>query len=279
MNSPDRMLVAWAARSPEVRAVALIGSRSRESPAAPDRADGESDWDFHVITSHPARFANTEWMQAAGFPTPIAYVDRLGVLGSSKKVTVLLPGTELDLVILPAGRLRLARMAMALGLHRRSAGLRRALGDLAIVIRPGYRFLHGAGGWGGFYQKVVAEVPDPRLDDAAVRRLAEGFVCDYVWLQRKLARGEFIAARRMLHRGLAEVNLQLAHELRLRRGELSFPDARRLEQVLAPAAAAELAAPADGTPEELSRAVAHCAGTFRTLMTALRGETWRWPLA
>lgn len=270
-------LAAWAAREASVKAVVLIGSRVRAADDAAGGADAASDWDFHVITSQPEPFARSAWTAALGLGAPLAYVERWGVLGSSRKVSAVFAGGELDLVVLPAGRLQLAAMAMSLGLHRQLPSLHRALGDLAIVIRPGYRFLHGAGAWAPFYARVVAEVADPRLSDVDVRRLAEGFVCDFVWLQRKLDRGELVAARRMLHRGLAEVNFQLAHELKLRRGERTFPDARRLERTGTAADLAALGVGGDGSAEAIRSAAAHCAGTLVGLMAGFAGVPWVWP--
>lgn len=278
MGDPAQSLAAWAARSAAIKAAVLIGSRARPADDRLWQPDAASDWDFHVITSRPEIFAQAGWTAAAGLGAPLAYVDRLGVLGSARKVSAVFPTMEMDLVVLPAGRLQLAQLAMSLGLHRQSAALRRALGDLAIVIRPGWRFLHGAVGWEPFYQKVVAEVPDPRLGDEEIVRLANGFVCDYVWLRRKVERGELAAARRMLHRGLAEVNLRLAHELRLRRGERSFPDGRRLEQILPPAEAARFNVSSTDTAGAIIAAAEQGAALLRELMPGLIGPSWRWPL-
>jgi hypothetical protein len=37
---------------------------------------------------------------------------------------------------------------------------------LAVVIRPGWRFLKGGREWDAFYRRVVAEVDDPRFSAA-----------------------------------------------------------------------------------------------------------------
>ena len=140
--------------------------------------------------------------------------------------------TEADFVVIPERAIRRMRMLVALGLHRRPGKVRRRLQDLAIVIRPGWRFLKGRSRWEPFYRKIVAEVPDPRLGDDVARQLAEGFACDYVWTLRKIVRGELRAAQRMLHRELADTNYRLLHELKLRRGERTFPEARRLDKLV-----------------------------------------------
>ena len=64
------------------------------------------------------------------------------------------------------------------------------------VIRPGWRFLKGGETWDEFYKKTVADVDDPRLSDDEAKRIANIFICDYIWVARKIDRGELIAAQR-----------------------------------------------------------------------------------
>lgn len=264
------LVATWAAAEPSLRALVLIGSQVRGA------ADAASDWDFQVIADDPGRFADENGMHGliAG-AAPRAYCVR-PTFGGVQRVTALYPEAEVDLVILPARTLRFARLAVSLGLHRRPGRLRRALADLAVVIRPGYRFLKGEAAWDGFYRKVLADVPDPRLDDAEIRALAAGFVCDAAWIGRKLDRGELLAAQRMLHQSLAETNFRLGHELRLRRGEPSQPEARRLEQAVPPADLAALTITAHPTREALHAAVAQARATLETLLRDLTPD-WRWP--
>jgi hypothetical protein len=106
--------------------------------------------------------------------------------------------------------------------------------------------------------------------------LAEAFVCDYVFTRRKVQRGELCAAQRWLHHQLAETNFRLLHELRLRCGKTSFPDARRLEQLEDPLGGGATVA-AVPTAASLHVALEVAAGTHRQLITALVGAAWRWP--
>ncbi|MBI5381262.1 MAG: hypothetical protein HZA31_05120 [Opitutae bacterium] len=271
------LIADWASRTPEIAGVALIGSQTREGVDPIAGADAHSDWDFHVITSRPAMFADRAWTKALGVGEPRVYAARDGIVGRVTRVTAIFSEAEADFVVLPAGRMRLARLAVALGLHHRSRGLRRMLGDLSIVTRPGYRFLHGAGAWEAFYRRVIAEVADPRMEDEMAIRRAELFVADYVVVRRKLLRGELIAAQRVLHRALAEINFQLLHELRLRRGERSFPDVRRAERVVPAGELSAITVAALPTAEALSAALDKSAATCRELMRGLVGERWRWP--
>ncbi len=265
---------AWAAGQPAVKAAVLIGSHIRPD-GAPNAADPSSDWDFQVVTSAPRVFSEAAWARTLPGCELRVYAVR-PAFGGVQKVTALFAGAETDFVVISSGQLRLARVAMSLGLHRRPGPVRRALADLAVVIRPGYRFLKGADGWGAFYERVLREVPDPRLGDAEAVQLAEGFVCDTVWTLRKLARGELLAAQRMLHHSLAETNYRLLHELRLRRGQVSYPEARRLERVATPEERASVSLEARLVAEDLHVAVTKARTSFESLMAQLV-PTWRWP--
>ncbi|ACB75691.1 hypothetical protein [Opitutus terrae] len=275
MNLAEQM-TRWAERQRSVNALWLIGSQVRATRDVVERADAQSDWDFQIVTSLPERFATAAWTSELGLRV-VNYAVRRAAISGLPKVAVRFATAEADLVVLPAGRLRFARWAVRLGWHRRSAGLRRSLQDLAVVIRPGWRMLKGGPAWQAFCERVVAEVPDPRLSDAAARNLAEGFVCDAIWVERKIDRGEWLAAQRMLHRSLAETNFQLLHELKLRCGERSFPEARRAERVLPAAERAMIAVAARPEPGDLRAALEMSATTCRALMQALVGATWQWP--
>ena len=271
---PGTLIPAWAAADPGIALCVLIGSHARAGDAATG-PDAGSDWDFQLATAAPERFADGAWLAALGLP-PLAYALRPGRLGSALKATAVTARGELDLVILPAEPLRgLARQVVAGGLPPEPAA-RQALTDLAAVLAGGYRILKGEAEFGPFYARVAAAIPPARLDDAAVRALAEGWICDYVALRRRLERGELLAARRALYLQLAEGNARLLHELRLRQGRPSFPDVRRLERLDA-AAAARLALPEVADAAGLRLAARSAARTCRGLLRDLLGAGWRWP--
>ena len=272
--TPGALIAAWAAADPAIALCVLIGSQVRAGDAATG-PDAGSDWDFQLATSTPERFADGAWLAALGL-SPLAYALRPGRLGSALKATAVTARGEIDLVILPTEPLRgLARLVVGGALPPEPAA-RQALTDLAAVLAGGYRILKGEAEFGAFYARVAGATPPARLDDAEVRRLAEGFVCDYVALRRRLARGELLAARRALHHQLAEGNARLLHELRLRRGLPSFPDVRRLER-LDPAAAARLALPDTADTAGLHAGALTAAQTCRDLLQELLGAAWRWP--
>ena len=271
-------MTAWAARTPWVEALILIGSRERAESDAVWSADAQSDWDFQIITAQPQRFEDGAWARdLPGFPLTV-YASRVARLGGVPKINALFEGSEADFVILPARLLRLTKLAVALGLQRREGRTRRALQDLAVVSRPGWKFLKGSEAWDPLWRKIVAEVTDARLDDRAVCGLADVFICETVWMRRKLERGELVAAQRMLHRELAETNFRLLHELRLRRGERSFPEARRIERVLDGPELDAVSVSAPLNAVALRKALEKSEATLRMLMAALVEERWRWPV-
>lgn len=267
-------MISWAGAEPAVEMLALIGSRTRVTGEAA-AADRHSDWDFQIVTSRPELFAQRTWTEGLG-EALLAYVARPGRLGSARKVTALFAAGEIDLVVIPAAQVRAVHDLVKAGQHAANPPVMQGLTDLAAVLRGGYRILKGDETYGDFYRFVAQKIPPPRLSDAEVRNLADGFVCDYVSTRRKIDRGELRASQRWLHHQLAEVNFQLLHELRQRAGRASFPDARRLES-LAPPEMEAVSVDAALRPEALRAAVDASAAACRQLTQALVGGTWKWP--
>lgn len=264
----------WAERESTVELCVLIGSRVRD-PAAPAGYDDHSDWDFQVATSQPRQFETSDWLEGLGV-FPLAYALRPGRLGSALKASAVTKYGELDLVVIPAEPLRALAQQLAAGGALPDFPQRQALVDLSAVLAGGYRILKGASEFGGLYARVVHEVAPARLEDPAVCRLAEAFVCDYVLTCRRIDRGELLAAQRWLHHQLAETNFRLWHELRLREGRASFPDARWLEGLGEPQLdSLRIAALPEAA--SLRRAVEQSADTLRSLIARLVGHAWRWP--
>jgi hypothetical protein len=81
-----------------------------------------------------------------------------------------------------------------------------------------------------------------------------------------------LAAQRMLHHSLAETNFRLLHELRLRRGEQSYPEARRGELILSDIELSMITVDATPNREALRSAVDKASSTCRSLVHALMGN-------
>jgi hypothetical protein len=279
MSSKDfaHTLTAWANRQPAVEGLVVFGSRQRPADAQWEVADAQSDWDFHVITRDLRLFLSSDWTRELPGYALRAYSVRSAAIGATPKVAAIFDGADVDLVLIPVSGIRKLRWLGRLGLHRKPGWVQRRMQDVAEVIRPGWCFLKDTGGWGAFYQKAVDEVSDPRLSDAQLMQIAEGVVCDGVWVRRKIARGEFRTAQRTIYREIYEANLQLHHELRHRLGEKTYTKARRLERIASPAELAALTVAALPEPASLTAALEHCEATCQDLMRQLVGDRWKWP--
>jgi predicted nucleotidyltransferase len=227
-------VMTWLTRETAVKAAVLFGSSARPASAL-EAVDIRSDVDLHIVTTAAARLEHLDWSRELAGLNLCHQTVRPATAGV-RKVTALFVEGEVDLILVPAARLHLIRLAVRLGWHRKSATLRYTLNEIATCLRSGYRFLKGEDSWGNFYSWIVAEMPGTRLDDREAAGLADVFLCDLSWVLQKLERGELVAAQHLLHRSLAETNLRLMREWRLRRGLPlpSFGLGRRAESLYSP---------------------------------------------
>jgi hypothetical protein len=270
------MFVRWAQQERSIRAVVIIGSRAREKGTNAS-SDGGSDWDFQLVTTRPGLFATGAWTASARLSKPLIYVAREGRLGRITKVTGVFTSGEIDLILLPLNGLRLGKWLLNLRLLRYFPTASRRLAELAMVLGPGYRLLKGSHGWRRFFHKIAFEITPQRLNNWDICRIADGYVSDYISTRRKITRGELLAAQRWLHCHLAETNFRLHHELKLRRNQPSYPDARRIEALGRDCWLEAVTVSVLLNAESLSDAVERSAQGCRDLMDALVGSQWRWP--
>jgi hypothetical protein len=261
-------LTAWAARQSTIRALVLFGSRARPAKAAA-AADGWSDIDLHVITTSPRRVEDRAWAEALPGHRLCMHVVR-PASGGVRKVTLVYSDGEADLVVIPAGYFRRLRRARRAGLHRRDPRVGVVLNELSTIMRGGYRFLKDEDGWERFYAGVVAEMPGQRLGDREIENMAGVFLCDLLWVCEKIERGELVAAQRVLHRSLSEINFQLTHEARLRRRRPTFREARRVERLLSAAELGRVRVSARLDASELRGAARRAHAGLVGLMSELR---------
>ncbi|MBS0631764.1 MAG: hypothetical protein JSS11_07600, partial [Verrucomicrobia bacterium] len=266
----NRLLAAlerWCEAERAVQSAVLFGSQARAQGQAA-AADGWSDIDLHIITSAADRIEREDWRRHLPDFEFCLQVARPAT-GGVRKLTVLLAEGEVDLVLVPAGKFKLAECAMKLGLHRKLPAVRDPLNRLATIMGGGYRFIKGERRWGPFYARIVAELEGYRLDEAAVHRLANVFLCELLWVLQKIERGELVAAQRTLHSTLVETNVLLLHEARVRNGLPTFQQARRVEKLVTPAELAMITVSARCDAVELRRAAWQVFEGLRTLMTKL----------
>lgn len=270
-------LVKWLQGEATVEAAVLYGSSAR-APGELAAADCWSDFDLHIITSSANRFELIDWgrvMPDQGF----CLQSVRPAAGGVRKARVLFAAGAVEMVLMPARKMRLARFAVTCGLHRKFTFLQDGLNVLATGLRSGYRFLKGEKSWGKFYAQVVTEMPGIRVGENETIQLADGFIFDMLTGLQRLDRGELVAAQRVLQRLLVETNFILTRELRLRRGlpVPSFEPGRRVEALLSPSELGWVRAEARLDKEELNRAMWRAFEGLQALMHELT-PAWVTPL-
>jgi len=269
-------LLAWVKDATDVRVAAVFGSQARALSGEDQPADPWSDVDLEIVTTRPGTYLNRAWTARIPGQTLHAYAVR-PVFGKAQKVTAYFSGGEADFVIIPHRRLWLGKFAFNLGLHKRSPSIARGLGEFALVMSFGHKIVKGGAGWANFYERAVKELPLSHLTDGEAISLADGAYVDAVSIMSKLGRGEFVAAQRWLHRSIIETNFRITHELRARRGIVSYPDGRRVEQLLTSAELAGVRFEVKLAEESLRTATLVAVAATRRLVTELTGRAPTWP--
>jgi hypothetical protein len=258
---------AWLQAEPAIRSAVLFGSRARAAQTAAP-ADQWSDVDLHIVTRSPRKIVDTRW-ESVVRDSPYCLKVVRSATGGVNKLTVLFASGEADLVLVPLSRMRLGALALKLGLHRRVRIVADALNAFAMPLSYGYRFIKGESAWGPLYARIVSEMEGFRLDNDKVRQLATVSLYEQFYALQKLQRGELVAAQRVLHRSLGETNIMLLHELRVRRGELSIQQARRVEQLASPQQLSTVQISARLEKEELFSAILKAGEALKMLVGEL----------
>lgn len=223
---------SWLETESTVKSVVLFGSSARRE-AKDTLTDSWSDYDLHVISSDVERLETIDWTKV--FPA-MSFVFRTirPATGGVRKSTLFFQRGQVDLVVLPLARMKLARFAFSAGFYPRLRALKLGLDEICTCIQPGYRFLKGEKSWGPFYDRVLKNTTGVRIEERELRQRADVATADLLWILQKIQRGELLAAQHMLHRSLAETNFALVREYRIRIGQRlpSFGLARRAETQL-----------------------------------------------
>lgn len=217
----------WIERENSIKSAVLFGSHARCAGHVAS-ADELSDIDLHLVVKPRRALEAVDWAAVfKGFN--LLMVTNRTAIGGARKLTLTAREGQIDLVVIWLPLMQIARLGVAIGWHKRNGLLANALNNMATIMSGGYLFIKGEQEWGSFYARVVNEMPGVRISDVEAAVMANHFICDFLHFQKRVRRGEHIAAQRMLHLTLAEKNISLLHELRLRRGQLTFQQARRLE--------------------------------------------------
>jgi len=268
---------SWLQAEVRIESAVLFGSSVR-SVGSESGGGAISDFDLHIISACPAELESIDWGGLSGSRGFVFKAARPAT-GGVRKVTVIFESGQIDLVLVSRKQMKLARLAVWLGLHRRSTKLAAALNEMATCLHSGYRFVKGIGCWGPWYAWVASHMPGVRLMPDEIRRLADSTLTDALWVLQKLERGELIAAQHLLHRSLVETNLRLMREVRLRRCDPleSFGLGRKIESW---ATAEELTWVRTSSPLERVALAGACRGAVLALqcLMAKLDPSWMIPV-
>jgi hypothetical protein len=227
MSGPDdgwgATVSAWALAQADIRALVQIGSRVQKGAAA----DRWSDYDYHLVTSHPGRYRDGSFTRDLG---PLWACGTQVAFGDAVKVTAVYAGAlEADFVVLSHWEVRVAALALAWPATAPlwPAPLGRGVANLRIVAAPGWKVIKGGRGWEGRYSRISPlRLP---LSRGEFDRLCGEFWTQLVWAAKKAERGEFRASQRALHLHLVENSLRMLQEEALQEGRAAQPLGRRAE--------------------------------------------------
>jgi hypothetical protein len=233
MSSPDdgwdATVSAWAQAQPDIRALVQIGSRVQHGAVV----DRWSDYDYHLVTSRPARYRDGSFCLELG---PCWALGVQVAFGNAVKVTAVLPGAlEADFVILSHWEVRVAGLALAFSgtAPLWPAPLARGVENLRIVAAPGWRVIKGGAPWERRYSRIAPL--RLRLSRGEFDAVCGEFWTQLVWAAKKAERGELRASQRALHVHLIENSLRMLQEEALLAGRAARPLGRRAEDWMTPA--------------------------------------------
>jgi hypothetical protein len=219
----DAALSAWAHGQDDIRALVQIGSRVQKGAAV----DSWSDYDYHLITTRPARYRDGSFCRALG---PYWACGSHDAFGRSVKVTAVFDGAlEADFVVLRNLEVLIAMAAVRWPGTQRfwPAALRRGVSDLRIVVAPGWRVIKGGAPWEARYSRIAPY--RAAMGENEFNALCGNFWAQLVWAAKRAARGEFRACQRGIHEHLVESSLRMLQEEALLGGRQAYPLGRRAE--------------------------------------------------
>jgi len=191
-------MVAWGSARPDVRGIAVVGSRARTDHPA----DAWSDLDVIVLARRPGQYlGESRWL--AEIETPWLVVREPTVVGGQGMFLVtFVGGTKADVVVVSSRSFALAGRAIAT--LRRHLSLLRLLPPLARdrlallsdLLNRGFRFVLDKD---GIARRLGSGgLPAPPLrppTEEEFRHLVEVFLNEQVWVALKMRRGELFVAK------------------------------------------------------------------------------------
>jgi hypothetical protein len=267
---PERVS-AWAHSREDIKALVQIGSRVQPGVVA----DAWSDYDYHLITTRPARYRSGAFVKELGACWAHGSESTFGNV--VKATGVYEGGLEADFVVLRHIEVLVAMAALAwpstepLWPRPLASGIR----SLRVVVAPGWKVIKGGPSWEKRYARVTPCTP--RMTAAEFEALCGEFWVQLVWAAKKAQRGEWIACRRTYHRSLVERCLRICQEEAILSGRRAFAEGRRAEQWLVPGQFRALEAGTGPEGSALKASLLQIAEDFARSSKAVAGSNG-WPV-
>ncbi|HXN36046.1 MAG TPA: aminoglycoside 6-adenylyltransferase [Opitutaceae bacterium] len=221
-------LSSWAHARGDIKALVQIGSRVQPGSAA----DAMSDYDYQLVTSRPGAYRDGSFSEGLG--RCWAYGSRMA-FGNVLKVTAVYEGAlEADFVVLRHIEVLIAVTALRWPQTARlwPRALSRGVADLRGVAGSGWRVIKGGALWERRYSRI-SFFSAPAGEEEFNAWCGE-FWSQFVWVAKKVRRGEFRAAQRGIHEHLVENTLRMLEQEAMLDGRKAFPRGRRAELWLTP---------------------------------------------
>jgi len=225
----EARIVEWARQQNDIKALILIGSRTQDKQSF----DVWSDWDFHLVTTQPKKYYNTDWLVQIAAPW-CARAER-SIRGTMKVSAVFEGGLEADFVPLANWQMKLVYWGMrhpglATAMPDR---LRRGILETRTILRnSGFRVLVGGDSWETRVNALTVPWAMRRMNSIELVQHCAAFWQQAVWITKKIARPELRSAMHWLHRlVLNHVYLLLEEEAWIA-GRKARPEALKAEKWL-----------------------------------------------
>lgn len=247
----ESRITVWAANHSDIEALVLAGSRAKSSGSA----DRLADWDFHLLSSNPARFYGTEWLAEIA-PVWCAHAERTP-RGVIKVSSVFEGGWEADFVPLAVWQMRLVYWSMRHPEWKSwmPSRLERGIVETrAFLLGSGFRLIGGGDKWKRRLDALRIDWPERAMSADEYRDHVSAFWQKGVWICKKILRPEPRSAMHWMHKLTTDhVYALLAEEARLA-GCMPRPEARKAEQWLSEKRLRQTAIVTNVEPPTLARA-------------------------
>jgi len=224
-------VIAGLKAANHIRVCVVFGSFARFLHGFGDQPDRYSDVDVQVITDDLSIFRDESWPKTLSSSPLLSYTHK-AVFGGVNKATVIFDGGGVDVVILDHRSLLAARFLHSSGFSSISGKFRARMASFSDLMRFDYCMVKGSRKWEEFYREAGLAGSRLEITDSEAQSLSCAAFAEAINILGRIERGELIAAQRLLHLELVELNIRLLNELRERRGEYTYHRGRRAEQIL-----------------------------------------------